>query len=168
MLNRLTCTTSSTYTDKPDLAADYLTLRYWTWFSLPQPCRWDMDWKTHYITTGPDSDSYTINFMAKTWHWDRFLHILRFLHFADNSQRPDEGKECDQLWKLRTVFDKLNEAYAEFCNPLEHLAVDEVIVKFKGRVIFRQYSPKKRKCFSIKIYKFCNESGYTWHDSVLG
>jgi len=75
------------------------------------------------------------------------------LHFADNSQRPDEGEEYDRLWKLRTVFDKLNEAYAKFCNPSEHLAMDEVIVKFKGRVIFRQYITKKRKRFSIKIYK---------------
>jgi len=93
---------------------------------------------------------------------DRFLHILHFLHFADNSQRPDEGKEYDRLWKLRTVFDTINKAYATFYNPSEHLAVDEVIVKFKGRVIFRQYIQKKRKRFSIKIYKLCDESGYTY------
>jgi len=93
---------------------------------------------------------------------DRFLHILRFLHFADSSQRPDEGDEYDQLWKLSTVFDKLSEAYAKFYNPLRHLAVDEVTVKFLGRVIFRQYIPKKRKCFGIKIYKLCDESGYTY------
>jgi hypothetical protein len=40
--------------------------------------------------------------------------------------------------------------------------VDEVIVKFKGRVIFKQYIPKKRKRFGIKIYKLCDESGYTY------
>jgi len=33
--------------------------------------------------------------------------------------------------------------------------VDEVIVKFKGRVIFRQNILKK-KHFSIKIYKLCD------------
>ena len=93
---------------------------------------------------------------------DRFLHILRFLHFADSSQKPDQGEQYDPLWKLRTVFDKLNKAYAKFCNPSEHLAVDEVIVKFKGRVIFRQYIPKKGKRFGIKIYKLCNESGCTY------
>ena len=71
------------------------------------------------------------------------------MHFADNSQTPDKGEEYDRLWKLRTVFDKLNEAYAKFSNPLEYLAVDEVIVKFKGRVIFRQYIPKKRKCLGF-------------------
>jgi hypothetical protein len=42
------------------------------------------------------------------------------------------------------------------------LAVDEVTVKFKGRVILRQYVPKKMKLFSIKIYKVCDESEYTY------
>jgi hypothetical protein len=62
------------------------------------------------------------------------------------------------VWKLRKVFDKLNEAYAKFYNPSVHLAVDEVTVKFKGRVIFRQYIANKRKCFSIKIEKLSYES----------
>ena len=97
---------------------------------------------------------------------ERFVHILHFLHFADNSQRPNEGEEYDQLWKLTTIFDTVNEVYTKFYNPLEYLAVDELIVKFKGRVIFRQYIPKKRKRFGIKIYKLCDESGYTYDMSV--
>ena len=67
-----------------------------------------------------------------------------------------EGEEYDYGHKL-------NEAYAKFYNPSEHLAVDEVIVKFKGWVIFRQYTPKKRKHFGIKIYKLCDESGYAYN-----
>jgi len=59
--------------------------------------------------------------------------------------------------KLRTVFDKLNKAYAKFYDLLEHLAMDKITVKFKSRVIVRQYIPKKRKCFSIKIYKLCDD-----------
>ena len=107
-----------------------------------------------------------IPFYGETMRRDRFLHILRFLHFADNSQRPDPGEEYDRLWKIRTVFDTLNQAYAKFYNPSENLAVDEVIVKFQGRVIFRQYIPKKRKRFGIKIYKLCDESGYTYDMKV--
>ena len=99
---------------------------------------------------------------------DRFLHILRFLHFVDNSGRPDPGEEYDRLWKIRTIFDTLNQAYPKFYNPLEHLSVDEVIVKFHGRVIFRQYIPKKRKRFGIKIYKLCDELGYTYMKVYLG
>jgi hypothetical protein len=44
--------------------------------------------------------------------------------------------------------------------------VDEIIVKFKGRVIFRQYTPKKRKLFDIKIYRVFVESGYTYGTRV--
>jgi len=92
-------------------------------------------------------------FYSETMTRNRFLHLLHFLNFADNSQRPDRGKEYDQLWKPRTVFDKLNKAYAKFYKPSEHLAVDEVIAKFKVRVIFRQYIPKKR---NVSTSKFTN------------
>ena len=51
-------------------------------------------------------------------------------------------------------------------SPSEHLAVDEVIVKYKGRVIFQQYIPKKHKRFGIKIYKLCDETGYTYDMTV--
>jgi hypothetical protein len=74
---------------------------------------------------------------------DRFLHILRSFHFADNSQRPEQDKEYDRLWKLWTVFDTLILAYAKFYNSSKNLAVDEVIVNFRGKVIFRQCIPKR-------------------------
>jgi hypothetical protein len=45
--------------------------------------------------------------------------------------------------ELRTVYETLNKAYAEFCNPSEHLAVNKVSAKFKGRVIFKQNIIKK-------------------------
>ena len=32
--------------------------------------------------------------------------------------------------------------FSKFYNPTEHLVVDEVIVKFKGRIVFKQYIPK--------------------------
>jgi hypothetical protein len=56
--------------------------------------------------------------------------------------------------------------YAKFYNPSEYLAVDKVIVKFKGKVIFRQYISKKRERFDIRIYKLCDESGYTYDMGV--
>jgi hypothetical protein len=46
------------------------------------------------------------------------------------------------------------------------LAVDEITVKFKERIIFRQYIPKKHKCFGIKIFKLCDEAGYTYNMKV--
>jgi len=96
-------------------------------------------------------------FYGETMTRDRFLHILRFLHLADNSRRPDPDREYDRLWKIRTIFDTLNQAYPKFYNPSEHLAVDEVIVKFQGRVIFRQY--KKRKLLASKFTNCVTNQG---------
>jgi hypothetical protein len=44
--------------------------------------------------------------------------------------------------------------------------VAEVNVKLKGRVIFRKYIPKKRKCFGIKICKLCDKREYTYDMTV--
>jgi len=52
--------------------------------------------------------------------------------------------------------------FSKFYGPSEHLTIDEVIVLYKGRVIFQQYIPKKHKHFGIKIYKLCDETGYTY------
>jgi hypothetical protein len=98
---------------------------------------------------------------------DRFLHILRYLHFEDSGKNPEKiNPGYDRLWKIRTIFDTLNENYAKFYNPSEHLAVDEVIVKFKGRVIFKQHITKKHKRFGIKIYKLCDTAAYTYDMKV--
>jgi len=77
-------------------------------------------------------------------------------------------ENSDRLWKMRNLFQILKEKFSKFYSPSEHLAVDEVIVKFKGRVIFRQYIPNKHKRFGIKIYKLCDETGYTYDMSLFG
>jgi hypothetical protein len=43
------------------------------------------------------------------------------------------------------------------------MAVYKVIGLHKGRAVFRQYIPKKHNNFFTKLYKHCEENGYT-HD----
>jgi hypothetical protein len=56
----------------------------------------------------------------------------------------------------------LNQSHAKFYKPLKHLAVNQVTVKFKDAIIFKQYIPKKQKCFRIKLYKLRDDWGYTY------
>jgi hypothetical protein len=113
------------------------------------------------------TEQFFTPFYSNTMKRDRFLHILRFLHFTDNNTDIDkQADDYDRLWKIRTIFDTLNNSYEKYYNPSEHLAVDEIIVKFKGKVIFRQYIPKKHKRFGIKIYKLCDAAGYTYDMKV--
>jgi hypothetical protein len=112
-------------------------------------------------------EQFFMAFYGNTMKLDRFLHILSFLHFSDNRNEPDKTDEnYDRLWKMRTIFDKLSDAYAKYYSPIEHLAVDEIIVLFKGRVVFKQYIPKKHKRFGIKIYKLCDSKSHTYNMSV--
>ena len=81
-------------------------------------------------------------FCSTMMKWDRHLHILRYSHFTDNRNEPDRTDEnFDRLWKILAI---------------------EVIVSFKGRVIIKQYIPKKYKCFGIKIFRLCDLTGYMY------
>ena len=98
---------------------------------------------------------------------DRYLHVLRYLHFADNRNEPERTDEnFERLWKIQDRFEILNSTFSTFYNPSENLAVDEVFVCFKRRVIFKQYIPKKHKRFGIKIFKLCDSTGYTYDMKV--
>jgi len=72
----------------------------------------------------------------------------------------------DRLCKLRDLFEIIRTNYSKFYNPSEHLAINEVIVKLKGRVVFKQYIPKKRKRVGIKMFKLCDSTGYTYDMNV--
>src|SRR5215469_5043098 len=112
-------------------------------------------------------EQYYTPFFSNVMARDRFFHILRFLHFENNDDPPNrDDPDYDRLWKLRKIFETLNNKCFEMYNPTEHRAVDEVIVLYKGRVIFRQYIPKKHRRFGIKIYKLCDALGYTYDMSV--
>jgi len=91
-------------------------------------------------------------FYGQTMACARYCHTLRFLHFMDNN-RNGVDRTDDRLWKIRDLFEIIRTNFSKFYNPSEHLAVDKVIVKFKGRVLFEQYILKKRKRFITKMFK---------------
>jgi hypothetical protein len=58
--------------------------------------------KDHWSTL----EQFFMAFYGNTMKRDRFLHILRFLHFSDNKNEPYKTDENhDRLWKMRTIFD---------------------------------------------------------------
>jgi len=67
---------------------------------------------------------------------------------------------------MGAIFDKLRDSYAKYWSLTKHLAIDEIIVLLKGRVIFKQCIPKKHKLFGIKLYKLCDYKGFTYNMTV--
>ena len=62
------------------------------------------------------------------------------------------------------MFNILNDVYSKFYNLSEELVINEIIVIFKGRVIFKWHIPKKS--FDTKIYLLCDKQGYTYEGKV--
>jgi hypothetical protein len=58
-------------------------------------------------------------------------------YYAFYISRTIKGMELTGL--IRDLFEILRTNFPGLYNPSKHLAVDEVIVKFKGRVVFKEY-----------------------------
>jgi len=109
----------------------------------------------------------TVLHSIQMWWCDRFFHILRFLHFEDNDN-PLSRDDPTTDWKIRKIFDILSNKFCEIYNPTEHLAVDKAIVLYKGRVIFRQYIPKKCKIWHQNLQTLRLSGIHLWHECVFG
>lgn len=83
---------------------------------------------------------------------DRFLAIMKALHFNDNENQPDG----DRLYKIRPVVSNLNRKFQSCINPYQNLCIDESVMPWKGRLVFKQYLPKKRHRFGVKLFIICD------------
>lgn len=74
------------------------------------------------------------------------------IHSADN----EKADPSDRIFKIRPLVEKLCRKFSDLQIPGELLAVDKSMVKFRNRVIFRQYIPSKSSKYKIKIFKICD------------
>lgn len=86
----------------------------------------------------------------------KFESILCHLHVSDNLQTTN-----DRLQKITPIVNIFNETANKLFTPEKSLCVDESLVPFRGRVVFRQYIPNKRYRYGIKLFKICAIGGYT-------
>ncbi|XP_041351080.1 piggyBac transposable element-derived protein 4-like [Gigantopelta aegis] len=72
----------------------------------------------------------------------------------DNDQHND-----DHLFKIRTVLDHFNDVMPAIYYPRKDLSIDESMVLWRGRLLFRQYIKNKRHKYGIKLYELCKHRG---------
>lgn len=90
-------------------------------------------------------------FFGSLFSQDRFLLLLRCLHFANN-----ETAHNDPLKKIRRIFTALISSFRRTFVPYRDLCVDESLMKWKGRLAFRQFIPAKRHRFGVKFFVLCD------------
>lgn len=93
---------------------------------------------------------------------DRFQALLANLHFSNN-QNIQAG---DRLAKIKNLISLLQQKFQELFIPGPDMVIDETLVPFRGRLIFRQYIPNKAHKYGIKLFKLCSSEGYTYSVKV--
>lgn len=106
-------------------------------------------------------------FVSQLMTVNRFGWLLSHIHLNDNVLQPERGTpEFDKLYKVRPVLDMLSERFKECLKPGKMFAVDESMIKFKGRSSLKQYMPKKPIKRGYKVWMLCEKSGYVYKFSV--
>ena len=66
----------------------------------------------------------------------------------------------------QTVVEYLVSKFKTVHTPEQHVAIDEELPLWTGRVSFKQYIPCKKARFNIKMFSFFEVSGYLWKSFV--
>lgn len=90
---------------------------------------------------------------------DRWLLILRCLHFAKNPSQ-NEHQPQNRLYKINPLLDIFHENMDRIQYPTRVLAVDESMVLWRGCLIFRQFMQGKRHKYGLKLYVLTDAFGF--------
>ncbi|KAJ2941446.1 hypothetical protein O0L34_g3663 [Tuta absoluta] len=99
--------------------------------------------------------------IKKTMARDRFLDKLKYWHFSEAPVNDDENN--DRLHKIRQILTLMVTTFKSTVEPGKEVVIDESMVPWRGRLIFRQYIPNKTHKYGIKNYKICMPNGYTYN-----
>ena len=96
----------------------------------------------------------------------RFLCMLKFLRFAPIDQ-VDKKKPRT---RIEPFLDLLRKRSQELLILGLHIAIDESLMLWKGRLGFKQFIRTKRSRFGIKVFVMCPSagswSGYSWNFEI--
>ena len=83
------------------------------------------------------------------------------MHLNDNAKMPSRNDpNYDKLYKIRTLLEMLSQNFLVYYKPSEKQAIDESMVKFKGKRTLKQYNPKNSIKRGFKIWVRADAHGF--------
>ena len=79
--------------------------------------------------------------IAKVFPRDRYLQLMRYLHISDPQTMPEKTHPDYKLYRVKPIIQTLAQTFEQMYNPHHEQAIDEAMVKFKGRNGLLQYMP---------------------------
>ncbi|XP_068240955.1 piggyBac transposable element-derived protein 4-like [Palaemon carinicauda] len=102
---------------------------------------------------------YSMPAFAMTMSRQKFKALGKYFHFFNRRALPRNTP--DKLLLIRPIMEYTHDKCKAMYTPEKHLSLDEGKLKWKGRLNFRTYNPKKPTKYGIKFYFLCeSKSGY--------
>lgn len=108
-------------------------------------------WKKHHLF----KMSCFSNYMSR----DRFLILLRCFHFAPNISSHDQEQLSDRLYRVRPLINYFNDKMNSIYYPKKELTLDDSMVLWRGRLIYRQHIQNECPKYGLKLYTLTEPSG---------
>lgn len=101
------------------------------------------------------------NYISSIMPRNRFSWLISNVHINDNSKQPKKGEESfDKLYKVRPLLTFLKNTFLSSYKPTKAQAVDESMIRFKGRSSLKQYMPQKPIKRGYKVWIRANDNAY--------
>ena len=84
---------------------------------------------------------------------NRFEKIRQYLHLNNRENMLPRGHGAyDTLFKVRPFLDVISHTFCDEYRPSKFVSIDKAMVKYKGRLGFKQYMPMKPVKRGIKVW----------------
>ena len=106
------------------------------------------EYKDYWSTDPVLNDHYISGVMSR----HRYEKISQYLHVT----KPGEEDPTDKLTKVRPLITLCQQQFRRCFHPSCDLSVDEAMIRFDGRLSWKQYMPKKPVKWGIKLWCLCD------------
>ena len=97
--------------------------------------------------------------IQNTMTCNRYQNVQQYFHVSDRETEPARGADnYDRLYKVRPIIDMVSDTFKSRYVLSREVAVDEAMVRYTGRLSFRQYMPAKPIKRGIKIWMMCDSN----------
>ena len=111
--------------------------------------------EVHYCSNQP---GLQVNIVAETMSRDRFQHIKRNLHLADNQYLTPGDKAA----KVNSIYKTLNKNTQQFGIFHTQLSIDESMVPYHGRSSMKMFIKGKPIRYGYKLWTLAGEDGHPY------
>jgi len=110
-----------------------------------------------------NSVHYSCSFCPNVMTRNEFTLLHKFFHIVNNQN----ANQDDRLYKIRPLFNLMVSKFQRYYVLSKDITIDERIVKYTGRLIFRQYIRNKPIKLGIKVFLLSDSlNGYIYNWEV--